>query len=210
MKNGTLISCFYPNSMGRIVLESLEEVIGESSMHALLDLSGHRHLIENYPPYDSELAFPFSTLSHLLESLEQMYGPHSGRGLALRAGRAAFKYGVRHYGAPLGMLENSFRLLPLKMKLLQGGKALADLFNHATDQRVRLEEHGEKLLWIIERCPICWQRQAEEPVCHLTVGLFQEALYWLSNGKIFHVEETACIAQGHPACVIEIHLTPIA
>ncbi len=202
-------SFFYPNSMGRILLESLEEVIGENDVRTLLSRAGCADLIANYPPYDSQLAFPFSTLSRLLDALEQIYGSHSGRGVALRAGRVAFKYGIRHYGAQLGVFENTFRLLPLKTKLRQGGEALAELFNSHTDQRVRLEEREGKLLWIIERCPLCWQRQAEGPVCHLAVGLLQESLYWLSNGKIFDVQETACIAQGHPACMIEINLTPL-
>ena len=52
--------------------------------------------------------------------------------------------------------------------------------------------------------------KAEEPVCHLAVGLIQEALYWVSGGKVFNVEETTCIAVGSPVCTIAIEQTPIA
>jgi predicted hydrocarbon binding protein len=44
----------------------------------------------------------------------------------------------------------------------------------------------------------------------LAVGLLQEALYWLSGGKIFDVKEITCIARGDPACTIVIDPTPLS
>jgi predicted hydrocarbon binding protein len=41
------------------------------------------------------------------------------------------------------------------------------------------------------------------------VGILQEALYWVSGGKFFNVEETHCIAAGDNACLIEIDKQPI-
>ncbi|PIV27377.1 MAG: 4-vinyl reductase, partial [Anaerolineae bacterium CG03_land_8_20_14_0_80_58_20] len=100
--------------------------------------------------------------------------------------------------------------LPLGAKMRMGGQALADVFNKETDQRVSIHERDGKLLWVIERCPLCWERHAEQSVCHLAVGLLQESLYWVSGGKIFNVEETLCIAKGDPACAIEIDQTPLS
>jgi predicted hydrocarbon binding protein len=167
-------------------------------------------LIGNYPPSDSQFEFSFATIGRLMEELEQAYGPRGGRGLAIRIGRVAFKYGMREFGPRMGLTETAFRLLPLNSKIRMGGQALADLFNRETDQRVRIEEANGKLLWIIERCPLCWERHTDDVVCHLAVGLLQESLYWLSGGKIFNVEETLCIARGDPTCTIEIDQTPLA
>ena len=47
-----------------------------------------------------------------------------------------------------------------------------------------------------------------DPVCHLAVGLLQEALYWVSGGKVFNVEEKTCIAAGDATCTIEIDANP--
>ncbi|RPI90618.1 MAG: 4-vinyl reductase [Chloroflexi bacterium] len=200
---------FYPNRMGRIILLSMEEVIGRNGINAVLNLASLSTLIENYPPDDTNLDFSFSTVSNLTGMLEQVYGPHGGRGLALRIGRACFNYGIRQYGKQLGLTETAFRLLPLPTKLQTGAKAFAGLFNTFTDQNVQLEEEAGKLLWHIERCPLCWERKTHEPVCHLAVGVLQEALYWLSGGKVFHVEEKTCIAAGDSACTIVIDQTPI-
>jgi predicted hydrocarbon binding protein len=202
-------SFFYPNQMGRIILLSMEEVMGRNGVHAVLKLASLQSLLDNYPADNAERAFPFSQVSSLTETLEQLYGPHGGRGLAVRIGRACFNYGVRQYGAQIGITEMAFRLLPLPAKISAGARAFAELFNRFTDQKVRVEEDGDTLLWHIERCPLCWERHSHEPVCHLAVGLLQEALYWLSGGKVFNVEEKTCIAAGDERCTIVIDQSPI-
>jgi predicted hydrocarbon binding protein len=200
----------YPNRMGRIILLSMEEVMGRNGVNAVLKLASQSSLIEHYPPDDTKLDFPFSAVGSLMETLEQVYGPHGGRGLSLRVGRACFNYGVRQYGTQIGVTAMAFKLLPLPAKLSAGAKALADLFNTFTDQRVHIEEDGKSIFWHIERCPLCWERKTHEPACHLAVGLLQEALFWLSGGKVFHVEEQACIAAGDKACTIVIDPSPIS
>ena len=201
---------FYPQRMGRIIFLGMEEVIGKSGVDSVLSLAGLDEFVQNYPRSTAKLTFEFESVSLLQQTLEQVYGPRGGRGIALRTGRASFKYGLKEYGSMLGITEMAFRLLPLPTKLHVGAKTFADLFNKHTDQKVRIEETDKTILWHIERCPLCWERKEEEPVCHLAVGLLQEALYWVSGGKVFNVEETACIAKGDPACTISIDKTPLS
>ena len=146
----------------------------------------------------------------MTDMLEQVYGPHGGRGLSLRIGRACFNNGVRIYGSQMGITEMAFRLLPLPAKVTAGANAFAELFNKFTDQKVRVDDQGDRIFWQIEQCPLCWERKASEPVCHLAVGLLQEALYWLSGGKVFNVEEQTCIAAGDKKCSIMIERSPIS
>lgn len=201
---------FYPERMGRIILLAMEEVLGRAGTRSVLRLASLASYLDNLPAARSDKTFPFEAVSRLIESLEQAYGPQGGRGTALRIGRACFQYGLREYGSMLGLTEMAFRLLPLSSKFSAGSKSFADLFNKHTDQIVRVEEKDEKLFWHIERCPLCWERHTTEPACHLAVGLLQESLYWLSGGKIFNVEEIACIARGDPACTMVIDKTPLS
>lgn len=201
-------SFFYPQKMGRIIFMGMEEVIGLSGVNAVLRLAALEKFIQNYPPSRTERIFSFETVSLVQSTLEQVYGPRGGRGLALRVGRSCFKYGLKEYGSMLGLTEMAFRLLALPTKLHTGVKTFAELFNKHTDQKVSIEEKNNQILWHIERCPLCWERKAEEPVCHLAVGLLQEALYWVSGGKVFDVSETACIASGDTTCTITIDQNP--
>ncbi len=200
---------YYPNKMGRIILLALEEIMGHNGVNAVLNLAGLQHLINNYPPNNLDLGFPFDELGAIHQSLEDMYGPRGGRGLATRAGRACFKYGLREFGPVLGISDLAFRLLPLNMKLKVGAEVLTNTLNRYTDQIVRLEEDPDRFRLHIDRCPACWGRKTDSPCCNLTVGILQEALFWVSGGKNFVVEETACIAMGDPTCTVVVARRPL-
>ena len=200
---------FYPNRMGRVILLAMEEILGHSGVNAVLNLSDLPEYINDYPAYNQDLRFPFKHISSLQSGLERAYGPRAGRGLAMRVGRACLKYGLREFGPELGLTDLAFRLLPLQTKLKTGSEAFATLFNNFTDQQVRLETDEKSIYWHIERCPLCWERQADGPCCHLAVGLLQEALFWVSGGKYFEVEEKKCIACGDSGCTIMIDRTPM-
>jgi predicted hydrocarbon binding protein len=203
-------SFFYPRKMARIIFMGMEEVMGSHGVDAVLRLASLEKFIQNYPPPGKERDFSFETISLLQSTLEQAYGPRGGRGLALRVGRACFQYGLKEYGSMLGLTEMAFRLLSLPTKLRSGTHTFADLFNTHTDQKVSVEEKDNMIFWHIERCPLCWDRTADEPVCHMAVGLLQESLYWLSGGKVFDVKEITCIAQGDATCTIVINPIPFS
>ena len=139
-----------------------------------------------------------------------MYGERGGRGLALRAGRESWKYALTDFMPVLGITDLAMRMLPLGIKIKIGLDVFAETFNKFSDQQVRLGEDVEHYLWIIERCPICWQRTTESPCCHLAVGLLEQALDWVSRGRRFKVEQISCIACGDPTCTITISKKPIA
>jgi predicted hydrocarbon binding protein len=201
---------YYPNRMGRIIFLAFEEVIGRNGVNALSNLAGLSEFIDHYPPNDQNLAFSFQQVGRLQAVLVDYYGPHGGRGVALRIGRACFQHGLREFGPLLGLTDLAFRLLPLNAKLKLGSAAFAEIFNKYTDQRVRLEDKGDVLLWHIEICPLCWQRQSDTVACQMAVGLLQESLYWVSGGKYFNVEEIHCIASGDSTCTFVIDKTPMS
>lgn len=199
----------YPNILGQIFLRGMEEILGTDGMNEVLNQSRHSHLINNYPPNNLDQGFRFEIISQIQAALEELYGKRGAQGLALRAGRACFKYGLHKFVPSGSPAEVEFRFLPLPTKISKGAYLFADLFNKYSDQRVRVEEQKAHILWHIDRCPICWQRQAEDPICHLVLGALQEALFWVSNGKFFNVDEILCIAKGDSTCTFLIDKTPL-
>ncbi len=175
---------FYPNRMGRVVLLAMEEILGHGGVNAVLNLADLPAYINDYPPYNQDLQFPFTHISHLQTGLESAYGPRAGRGLALRVGRACLKYGLREFGPELGLTDLAFRLLPLQTKLKTGSEAFAALFNDFTDQQVRLERDEKYIYWHIERCPLCWERQAEGAMLPSGGGVVAGGLVLGQRGKV--------------------------
>jgi predicted hydrocarbon binding protein len=200
---------FYPNRMGRIVLTAMEDIIGSNGVNATLNLAGVPGMVSNYPPNNLQLGFRFEDLAAIQEAVDKIFGDNGGRVIALRTGRETFKYALKDFMPVMGIADLAFRALHVGIKIKIGLGVFAETFNKFTDQRVRLSEESDRHLWIIERCPVCWQRKKSDPCCHLAVGLLQESLKWVSNGREFHVEEINCIAAGDDNCIISINKQPV-
>jgi len=190
----------WPNKMGRMMMMSLEDVMSRNGVNAVLTLAKLEHRVNCYPPDDLEPGFGFEELSTIMQCIEEMYGPQGGRGLALRAGRAGFKYALREFGTLLGLADLAFRLLPLELRLWMALNAMADVFNRYSDQRVQVAKQGPFIQYRIERCPVCWGRQTDGPCCYAATGLLQETTTWIGRGQSCQVREVACIAAGSSAC----------
>jgi predicted hydrocarbon binding protein len=199
----------YPNLIAKIYLEAIEEVMGTNGLKALLNMAGMQHLIGNYPPGNLAKEFDFADFAHLNEAMEMMYGPRGGRALSLRAGRKAFDQGLKSFGAMVGVADKTFRLLPLNIRLKVGLRAMATTFSTTSDQISYVQEEPDHFTYIIERCPVCWGRHADSPICHAAMGIIQEALSWGTGGRTFKMSETTCIAKGDDMCRFIIYKEPI-
>lgn len=201
---------FYPNRMGRIVMMAMEEILGHNGVNVVLDLAHLPEYIDQSPAFNRELKLPSEIIGRLQTALESAFGTRAGRGLSQRVGRACLKYSLREFGSSLGITDQAFRLLPLPTRMKVGSEKLVGLLNQFPDQHVRLEFDQRYLIWHIESCPLCWERQTNDPCCTLAVGFLQEAFYWVSGGKYYLVEEKNCIACGDSECTIVIDQTPMS
>lgn len=200
---------YYPNKMGRILLESLEDVMGRNGLNALLNLIDLRKHIEQLPPDNLEKEFDFAYISNINKGLQEIYGPRGGRGLALRGGRAIFSKGLKQFGALAGVSDLAFKVLPLQTKLKIGVPAVARIFTQFSDQISRVEEFDDHFLYYIEQCSMCWGQHSDGAVCHIATGILQETLRWVSGGMEFRVDQIACHAAGDENCIFRIDKEPI-
>jgi predicted hydrocarbon binding protein len=199
-----------PNRLGRIALETVEELLTPKGMESLLSLANLTDRIGNYPPANLERSFDFAELGAINLGLEELYGPRGGRGLALRAGRTIFANALSHFGAMAGVEAVTFRMLPRNLKLKAGLYAIARIFSGFSDQLSSVEEKPHEFHFIVHRNSICWGRSNEDrPVCFMMAGILQEALNRLSNGEEFRVDESECLATGGKVCRFVIQKKPI-
>jgi predicted hydrocarbon binding protein len=202
---------YYPNKFARIFIDAMEEVMGKNGLNAILHLAKLDHIIDNYPADNLEKAFDFADFTALNVALEDMYGPRGGRGLALRAGRATFADALRGFGALAGVGDLAFRVLPLSAKLKVGIPAVANIFSQFSDQVSNVYEEGnDRIIYTLERCPMCWKRTADKPVCFAGQGLLQEALRWVSGGHEFKVDLSTCIGKGDDMGRYIIYKEPVS
>lgn len=200
---------YYPNKMARIYLEVLEDIMGRNGLNSVLHKAKLDHLIANYPPDDLKKEFDFADFSMLNQALDDTYGPRGGRVFALRGGKAAVKAGLDAFGAAVGIGGLAMKVLPLQAKLKLGLPAEAKIFSTFSDQTSYVQEQDDRYVYVIERCPVCWGRHADRPICHAAVGLLQGGLHWVSGGKDFRVVETHCKAMGDDDCRFDVYKEPL-
>jgi hypothetical protein len=187
----------------------MEAVFGKDRLEEVLIAGRLSEANKPLPPGNLDKKFPFEHVSGLMAAIEKVYGERPGRALQARVGRTAFGSGLKEFDPLLGIADLPLRLMPLGMKFRVGLDVFQRVFNQFSDQVVRLSEDDRHLLWIIERCPVCWGRRTDDVCCHLALGILEEAIFWGTGGKRFGIVETACVARGDPACTIAIDRQPL-
>jgi len=200
---------YYPNKMVRILLDTLQDVMGINGLNALLNRAGLANYREHRPPENLERQIDFSHIASLKIALEDIYGERGGRGLAQRAGRALFAQGLKNFGALAGVGDLAFKVLPLSAKLKMGVPAVASIFTNFSDQVSTVEEYSDHYLYIVKRCSECWERHTTKPCCHICTGILQESMRWVSGGREFRIVQTRCHACGDPDCAFAIYKEPL-
>jgi predicted hydrocarbon binding protein len=199
---------FSSNKMGRIIYLAMEEVLGSSGIAETLLFANLAHRVGQYPPDNLDRQVSFHEISGTQAALERLYGQRGGPGLALKSGRVCFKYGLREFGSDINHGSASFRLMPLQAKVSRGIARVAQTINKISDQQVSVSDDEHSIYWNVENCPDCWSRKSDRPICHMTAGMLDELLTWISGGRRFRVEEIRCTAQGDPACVMRLDKLP--
>ncbi len=59
---------FYPQRMGRIILQAIDEILGSEGTHSILRMASLASYIDNLPAARSDKTFSFRTVSRLIES----------------------------------------------------------------------------------------------------------------------------------------------
>ena len=195
---------FYPNIWGRSILTSAEEILGARGINALLNLVGLSDYIGNFPPDDIQKAFPFSHVAKLQQGLYDMYGSKGARVFAIRGGEETFQHSLNKYDKVQKAAQAAMSIGSTETRVKLGLNFFSKFFNAVSDQVVRIDEDDKNWYWIIEHCPMCWERKADEPVCHLGVGVLNAASQWATGGKKFRIQETSCTAMGDQDCIYTI------
>jgi hypothetical protein len=199
---------YYPNKMARIYILAIEETLGSDAMKAAFELAGVP--LKFYPPPNNfAKEFDFAYYGAISAAIEQMYGSRGTRSLTLHAGKASFAGGLAEFGAIIGVSELTFKAIPLEAKLRVGLRGIAETYGKFSDLTAEVKETDDHFLYTILQCPVCWGRTSQKPICYGMVGILQQGLHWLSNGKEFEVEEVACHAAGDEHCVFRIPKKPL-
>jgi len=202
-----------PNSYMRWALEAIEEVAGKNGLTIILREAGLEVLQDNLPPDDDEFgALTIGHYANLNAAILNFFG-RAAKSMTIRIGRVSSQHAIEKQAELFNIVAlMALKVMPLSVQVKLGGVQLQDGFRkmyaaHGQQFRGRFEETGDAWLHIVETCPMCAGKLAEEPMCWLFTGTLSESLKWLT-GKEFDIIETECRAAGAPACVWRISKKP--
>jgi hypothetical protein len=191
------------NSLVRQALTSMQEVMGDHGLNAVLKSCELERFIGSFPPNNLEPSIKASQYAQLNQSIEDFYG-RGGRGMLQRIGRASFQYGVREQAALLGIAGVALKVLPEKQRIKFILNGMADALKKSNPQvNAWVDENGGRLAYVDATCAVCNNRHSDHPICHLYVGSVSEAVLW-ATGREYKVIETHCIAKGDEYCRFEV------
>lgn len=191
------------NSLVRQALTSMEEVMGEHGLNAVLKTCGLDKFVGNYPPNDLEPSIKATQYAQLNQAIEDFYG-RGGKGMLIRVGKASFQYGVREQAALLGIAGVALKVMPEKQRIKFILNGMADALKKSNPEvDAYLDDSDGKLAYVEKTCAICNGRHSETPICYLYIGSVSEAVQW-ATGKEYEIIETHCIAKGDAYCRFEV------
>ena len=192
------------NALSTSILEGLREVIGQQDYDAALQAVG-------VSPLDGIKTGVISNtdLLKLRNICVDLYGDLSTRGIAFRSGQSAFHYFLKEFADQAGFEELDFRLLPLKKRIFTGMQSIAAIVQQDCGLEAKITQEEKK--WIVEiaSCGSEGRKVDQDVTCGLILGFLKEYLGWISGGKSYFFQETACREIGKTACVFDIAQNPI-
>jgi predicted hydrocarbon binding protein len=198
---------FYPNSFVRVVLLSLEDILGKNGVKSILNLANQPGYIENYPPENMNSEFDIAHYSMIIAALDELYGVRGAKILATRAGHAIFKESVKTIGDPFGITSESFQSKPMEEKI-EGGLAYVRAVITGKKPAPMPRTDDNQFLFSVQLCPVCWGRTTDTPRCFLTTGLLREAIRWATGGTVVPVTQVKAHSCGDATCDYVIPTQP--
>jgi hypothetical protein len=166
MNEGQIPTSRYLDQMGKILYLAMQEVVGYDVVSRILSAANLPAMTKGAKPGTPGVQLRLEQVSRIQSVLEEIYGLQGGQGIAMRCGRASFKYGLDEFGQQSGWTDLEFRLLPLTARIQAGAELMAKVLNYNAAQYVRVTDQGDRFVWEIDRCPVCRGRHTNDVSCH--------------------------------------------
>jgi predicted hydrocarbon binding protein len=190
----------YANSFARFSLAGIEEVLGKNGINLTLKRAGLERLIDNYPPDDDEIEFPFKDFVALFTAIRDIYGDRAARVMELRAGRIAAKHILEYTGFDFIFQDPTFLALPLEQIITTLMGRIADASALVGDSMATFEERDDEFAIMFHKCGVCWEQESDQPYCTMITGVISYILRLIPDVGDIPVTEKHCIAMGDPYC----------
>jgi len=196
------VSSLLPLRFLRLFLETLSAEIGRDVLAVILekaDLPADLLNPQAVSRYKGQSAA--ETYARIQKAMRAYYG-RGARSMLLRVGRLLWGRLLQAASIPEKTTAQFIRTLPAAMR----GKAALELLARFMGEKtgsVTVQTVDSNLLLADHISAACLGQAEASPVCHVTLGLIQESLFW-ATARDHDVAEVACRAAGGNNCEFKI------
>lgn len=180
----------------RALLEASQAEVGAEALRSVLPLAGLN------PDLTALADLQGGEAARAVAGLQRALRTYYGRGARMLLMRIAERMWPRLLGdAPLPLRARA-ALIPS----LPGGlrrRAALDLLGRLLAAQFSIHTLDRDLVVLAHATPDATGETAEAPICHLTLGLIQQAVNWAGQ-PVLSIEEARCRAAGATACEFKI------
>lgn len=189
----------------RFFRQFLELLIAELGQEALVSILEKASLPAEYADlqavsrYNAVIAA--ETYAHIQQALRFYFG-RGARGTLTRIGRLLWPRLLETASLAEKTQAQLVRTLPVSMRPKLALELLAR-FMRERPEGVTVHTLDLDLLLVDHAAPVTVAQNEVIPICYITTGLIQEALFW-ATGSEHDVEERACRATGAEKCEFRV------
>jgi predicted hydrocarbon binding protein len=192
----------FPERVMTRFVETLSTELGHDTLSAVLLKAGlpeeWAHSVHFSGLDDSRTAQAYSRLQ---SALRTYYG-RGARGILLRIGSKLWDQLLNDSTLGLKAQAVFLRGLPKSLRRKPALELLARILS-AVPGNVMIHNLDLDLLLVDQASPTTLEQSDNAPICHVTLGLIRECLYW-ADGQEHDIEERACRALGAHQCEFKI------
>lgn len=196
---------FISNMTFRVVLLGIQEIIGENGLSSLLNYTGLKHYIDNFPPNNHEKnRCKSSEITRLDQGIADIFGEKGANAILFQVGKKQAKWGLEENTDVVDATKKVLKDLDENNRVKTALEIMAATVAAELNSDIWVEEHSEYFLYKTNQTTHCFNRKSSIPVCYVSDGFITGILEWATDTTYWASKEEKCMAMGEPHCTFRI------
>ena len=193
------------NMIYRVVLLGVQEIIGENGLKTVLNFSGLKQYINNFPPNNHDIdSCMASEIGRLEEGVVDIFGENGAYAVLYQVGRMQAKWGLEENPDVVNAAKEAIKDLSEREKVKTVLSMTAATIAADINFDVWVDEEGDDFLYKHTDVSHCFNKKSNKPQCHSYDGFLFEITAWATDNTDWVAKEESCIAMGKPNCTFRI------